>query len=376
MVRWGTVANGPPPGNPPALPAAAFAAEPSPVAPGLSATAERGDVRVAREKPAYMRSLADSVRTADGLIDALGLPDALRGPGRAAEKLFPVFAPRSFVARMRPGDPADPLLRQVLPLGEELAPPPPGYAADAVGDAAARPVPGLLHKYRGRALLILAGSCAVHCRYCFRRHYPYGADPRKLEDWEPAFRYLEGDPSIKEVLLSGGDPLMLSDDRLAKVVRRLGRVPHLTRLRIHTRLPVVLPDRVTGGLLDLLRDTRLTPWVVIHANHAAELENDCAEAVRSLVRAGLPTLNQAVLLKGVNDDAGALCGLADRLADLGVRNYYLHQLDRVTGAAHFEVTDDRAAALMTAMHARLPGYAVPRLVREEAGAAGKTPLSF
>ncbi|WP_242688118.1 EF-P beta-lysylation protein EpmB [Alienimonas californiensis] len=325
-------------------------------------------------KPAYMRSLAESIRTADGLIDALGLPEDLREPARAAEKLFPTFVPRSFLARMRPGDPADPLLRQVLPLGEETAPPPPGYATDAVGDAAARPVPGLLHKYRGRALLILAGACAVHCRYCFRRHYPYGEDPRRLEDWEPAFEYLENDPSIREVLLSGGDPLMLTDDRLRQVVERLECIPHLTRLRVHTRLPIVLPDRVTDELLALLRSTRLTPWVVVHANHANELVGDCAAALRALVQNGTPVLNQAVLLKGVNDDADALCALGERLADLGVQNYYLHQLDRVAGAGHFEVPDDRAAALMAQMHARLPGYAVPRLVREEPGAPGKTPL--
>ena len=321
-----------------------------------------------------MRSLADAVRTADGLIDALDLPERLREPARAAEKLFPVFAPRSFLARMRPGDAADPLLRQVLPLGEETAPPPPGYATDAVGDAAAKAVPGLLHKYRGRALLILAGACAVHCRYCFRRHYPYGEDPRRLEDWEPAFAYLEADPSIHEVLFSGGDPLMLTDDRLGRIVERLERIPHLTRLRIHTRLPIVLPDRVTDGLLDLLRSTRLTPWVVVHANHPGELVDDCAEALRALVRSGAPVLNQAVLLAGVNDDADALCGLGERLADLGVQNYYLHQLDRVSGAQHFEVSDARAAELMSELHARLPGYAVPRLVREEAGAPGKTPL--
>ncbi|NNJ27437.1 KamA family radical SAM protein [Alienimonas chondri] len=235
-------------------------------------------------------------------------------------------------------------------------------------------MPGLLHKYRGRALLILAGACAVHCRYCFRRHYPYGDDPRRLEDWEPAFAYLENDSSIREVLLSGGDPLMLTDDRLRQIVERLERIPHLTRLRIHTRQPIVLPDRVTDGLLALLKSTRLTPWVVVHANHANELTGDCAEALRALVQSGVPVLNQAVLLKGVNDDAEALCDLGERLADLGVQNYYLHQLDRVAGAQHFEVSDERAAALMTAMHARLPGYAVPRLVREEAGAPGKTPL--
>ncbi|MEM9704293.1 MAG: KamA family radical SAM protein, partial [Planctomycetota bacterium] len=224
------------------------------------------------------------------------------------------------------------------------------------------------------ALLILAGACAVHCRYCFRRHYPYGDDPRRLEDWEPAFEYLERDPSIREVLLSGGDPLMLTDQRLSQVVQKLEAIPHLTRLRIHTRLPIVLPDRATDRLLEMLKRTRLTPWVVVHANHANELIGDCAEALRKLVRTGVPVLNQSVLLHGVNDDADVLCELGERLADLGVQNYYLHQLDRVTGAQHFEADDDRALQLMKDLHARLPGYAVPRLVREERGAPGKTPL--
>ena len=342
---------------------------PAPAARPAAASAPR-----VTEKPAYMRSLAAAVRTADGLVDALDLPEHLREPARRAERLFGVFAPQSFLARMRPGDPADPLLRQVLPLGEECGPPPPGYATDAVGDAAARAAPGLIHKYRGRALLIAAGSCAVHCRYCFRRHYPYGEDPRRIEEWDPALAYLAADSSINEVLLSGGDPLMLSDGRLAALVRRLGAVPHLTRLRLHTRLPVVLPDRVTGRLLDLLTGCRLRAWVVVHANHPREIAGDCADALAELVAAGLPVLNQAVLLRGVNDDADALCGLADRLADLGVQNYYLHQLDKVAGAAHFEVPDARAAELIAQMHARLPGYAVPRLVREEPGAAGKTAL--
>ena len=180
-----------------------------------------------------------------------------------------------------------------------------------------RAAPGLLHKYRGRALLIAAGSCAVHCRYCFRRHYPYGEDPRTLDQWEPALRHVAGDPSIREVLLSGGDPLMLTDRRLDELAGRIAAVPHVSRLRVHTRLPVVLPDRVTNGLLDVLRGTRLTPLVVVHANHPAEVAGDCAAAVRRLVTAGVMVLNQSVLLAGVNDDVDTLCELSERLADLG-----------------------------------------------------------
>ena len=325
----------------------------------------------ARPATSWHRSLGDAVRTADGLIDTLGLPEDLREPARRAERLFPVFAPRSYLARMRPGDPADPLLRQVLPLDAEFDTRQ-GFSVDAVGDGNARAAPGMLHKYRGRALLIAAGTCAVHCRYCFRRHYPYGDDPRTLDQWEPALRQLAADDSIREVLLSGGDPLMLTDRRLGDLVDRVAAVPHVTRLRVHTRLPVVLPDRVTGPLLDLLRGTRLTPLVVIHANHPAEVAADCAGAVRTLVTAGITVLNQSVLLRGVNDDADVLCELSERLADLGAIPYYLHALDRVTGTAHFEVPEAEGLSLVAAVHARLPGYAVPRFVREEPGGVGKS----
>jgi EF-P beta-lysylation protein EpmB len=274
---------------------------------------------------------------------------------------------------MRPGDPADPLLRQVLPIGEELHEAP-EFLTDPVNDGAARIAPGLLHKYAGRALMIATGTCAVHCRYCFRRHYPYGEEPRRLDDWQAAFESLRADDSIHEVLLSGGDPLVLSDGRLAALFDELAAIPHLRRVRIHSRLPIVLPDRVTGSLLDVLRGTRLQPVMVVHANHPQEIQDDCAESLRRLVAGGVPTLNQAVLLRGVNDDVESLAGLCESLIDLGVIPYYLHQLDRVQGAAHFEVAEDRGRELIEALHARLPGYAVPRYVREEPGAVGKTPL--
>lgn len=274
---------------------------------------------------------------------------------------------------MRPSDPTDPLLRQVLPLGDELDPVA-GFSADAVGDLAARTAPGLIHKYHGRVLLIAAGACAVHCRYCFRRHYPYGDDPRRLDDWGPALAAVEADPSITEAILSGGDPLMLTDARLAAVVERLEAIPHVRRLRIHTRLPVVLPDRVTPELLDLLRSTRFTAVVVVHANHPNEIVADCADALRSMTAAGIRLLNQAVLLGGVNDDAAVLADLSERLFDLGVLPYYLHQLDRVSGASHFEVSEARGRELMADLRARLPGYLVPRYVRESSGEASKTPI--
>lgn len=325
-------------------------------------------------RPAYFRSLAEAVRDADELISLLGLPDDLRQPARRAALSFPLLVPRSFVARMRPGDPGDPLLRQVLPLGLEDEPVP-GFTADAVGDLAARKAAGLIHKYHGRALLIAAGSCAVHCRYCFRRHYPYGDDPRRLEDWEPALAAIAADKSLCEVILSGGDPLMLTDARLAALVSRLAEIPHLRRLRVHTRLPIVLPERVTPELLELLRSTRLATAIVVHANHPNELAGDCAETLRFLSASGLTVLNQAVLLRGINDDGDVLAELSERLFDLGVLPYYLHQLDCVAGAAHFEVSEERGRELVAELRRRLPGYLVPKYVRETAGEAGKTPLA-
>jgi EF-P beta-lysylation protein EpmB len=321
----------------------------------------------------WRRSLSDAIRDPAELLDVVQLPVSLLPAARAAAELFPLVAPRSYVRRMRTGDVRDPLLMQVLPVGAEFVHEP-GQALDAVGDTAARIAPGLLQKYEGRALLIAAGVCAVHCRYCFRRHYPYVDEPRRLEDWEPALEALAADDSIHEAILSGGDPLVLTDARLAALVERLESIPHLKRLRIHTRLPIVLPDRVTGGLIDLLLGSRLQPVMVVHANHGQELEDDCGEALRRLVRSGLPCLNQAVLLRGVNDSVAALGELCESLGNLGVIPYYLHQLDRVAGAGHFEVAEGRGLELIAALAAVLPGYLVPRYVREVAGQRSKTPV--
>ena len=326
-----------------------------------------------RHQSGWHRSLAESIRDPETLIAALSLTDEWVEPARRAAERFPLLVPRSYLRRMEPGNPRDPLLRQVLPLGNELESPD-GYVADPVDDASARKAPGLLHKYRGRALLVATGSCAIHCRYCFRREYPYQEEPRTLAQWEPAIRAIAQDQSLQEIIISGGDPLMLTDRRLSELIDRLEEIPHLRRLRIHTRLPVVLPDRVTQNLLDRLRGGRLTPIVVVHANHPREIENDCAEALSQLVRSGLTVLNQAVLLRGVNDDIDVQVELSERLIDLGVIPYYLHQLDRVRGTSHFEVAERRGREIIAAMRTRLPGYAVPRYVREIPGKPHKTPL--
>ena len=308
------------------------------------------------------------------LCRMLELPPGLETAAVRAADAFPLFAPRGYVAQMRVGDPGDPLLRQVLPLDEELAERP-DFAADPVGDAAATLDAGLLQKYHGRALMVTTGACAVHCRYCFRRHYPYSEGPRSLAAWGPAFERLAADPSVDEVLLSGGDPLSLVDSWLAQLAERLAAIPHLRRLRIHTRLPIVIPERVCGELVDWLRGTRLTPIVVVHVNHPAELWPDVAEALARLVDSGIPVLNQAVLLRGVNDGADVLAELCRRLVDLRVMPYYLHQLDRVQGAAHFEVPEETGRQLIAELRRRLPGYAVPRYVRETAGESGKSVLA-
>ncbi|MCC7418673.1 MAG: EF-P beta-lysylation protein EpmB [Planctomycetaceae bacterium] len=322
----------------------------------------------------WRRSLAQAVRDPDELITRLELHDSLREPARRAAETFPLMVPVSFLARMEPGNPHDPLLRQVLPVGaEEIIAE--GFAADAVGDGNARAIPGLLQKYEGRALLIAAGSCAVNCRYCFRRHYPYGEEPRRLDDWQPALDAIAGDPTLHEVILSGGDPLMLTDHRLREMVERIAAIPHVTRLRIHSRLPIVLPDRVNDDLLNLLHEIGPAAVMVVHANHPNEIVGDCAAALQRLVQSGIPTLNQSVLLRGVNDAADTLAALSERLIECGVIPYYLHQLDRVSGAAHFEVAEATGLKLIDELRRRLPGYLVPRYVREIAGEPSKSPIS-
>jgi EF-P beta-lysylation protein EpmB len=327
-----------------------------------------------RPRPsAWQQELADAVRDPDLLIDRLGLPDPLRDGARRAAGLFPLFVTESFLRRMQPGDPRDPLLLQVLPLGAESNFQP-GFTGDPLDEASAHQAAGLLQKYAGRALMISTGACAIHCRYCFRRSFPYGEEPRRLADWEPAFERLRADASIHEVILSGGDPLMLTDARLAEIVERLDQIEHLDRLRIHTRLPIVLPSRVTERLLALLRSTRMTPIVVVHANHPAEIVGECRDALRLLVTSGLTVLNQTVLLASINDNADTLTELSLRLINVGVIPYYLHQLDRVTGTAHFEVLETRGIELIEELRARVPGYAVPQFVREVPGAPSKVPL--
>jgi len=347
------------------IPAAPLPLQPEP----LPAPFTAGSATASR----WQRLWREAVRDPRELLGLLGLEAAAAGISDAAAAAFPLRVPRGFVARMRPGDLADPLLRQVLPVDLENRIVP-GFSLDAVGDGAAKKADGVIQKYRGRALLVATGSCAVHCRYCFRRHFPYAEETAARDGWSAAVDAIAADPTIDEVILSGGDPLSLSTPKLSELTARLAAIPHLKRLRIHSRLPVVLPERVDAELLQWLS---ALPWpvaFVIHANHASEFDASVDAALASLRGIGVQLLNQAVLLRGVNDSVDALSDLSQRSFAAGVLPYYLHQLDRVQGVAHFEVTDEEARALHAALAARLSGYLVPKLVREVQGDTGKRPL--
>jgi EF-P beta-lysylation protein EpmB len=306
------------------------------------------------------------------LLRDLGLSESAHSLAVARDVPFRFRVTRNFARRMRPGNPQDPLLLQVLPQHLELIERE-GFLSDPVDDDGAQCSPGLLHKYHGRALLIMTGGCAIHCRYCFRREYPYqeSVGPERLE---MALAHIASDATLSEVLLSGGDPLLLSDRALRDVIDRLGAIPHIRRVRIHTRLPVVLPTRITPALITALTQGHLRIVMVLHSNHAQELDESVAAACQTLRHAGVTLLNQSVLLRGINDDVDTLAALSERLFELGVLPYYLHLLDRVRGAAHFEVDDDRARQLQTSLRARLPGYLLPRFVREIAREPYKVPL--
>lgn len=323
----------------------------------------------------WQRELAAATRDAASLFERLGLDESQLDGALRAAKDFRLLATEAYISRMRHGDASDPLLLQVLPRTAELVEQP-GFVSDPCGDLPAAVTPGLLHKYRGRALLVATGACAVHCRYCFRRHFPYQDENPASGEWAAALAWLRQAEDIHEVILSGGDPLVLADHKLANLVDRLAQIPHLHTLRIHTRLPIVLPSRVNAALCRMLGETRLQCVVVLHANHANEIDAEVTRACTALRACDTTLLNQSVLLAAINDDEDSLAGLSQRLFEAGVLPYYLHQLDPVQGAAHFQVPDARAASLMRGLHARLPGYLVPRLVREVPERAGKTPIEW
>ena len=321
----------------------------------------------------WQEQLATSIRDARHLLKLLELDPALLEGALAAHEDFPLRVPVAYLHRIEKGNPNDPLLRQVLPLGVELLATP-GYSSDPLNEQNANPVPGLVHKYHGRVLLIVSPNCAINCRYCFRRHFPYGDNKPGRGEWQQTLDYISCDSSITEVIFSGGDPLAASDRQLQWLVEQLEAIPHVKRLRIHTRLPVVIPDRITDHCLQWLGDNRFQTSMVIHTNHPNELDDSVNIALQRLKKSGVTLLNQTVLLEGINDSANILGQLSERLFECGVLPYYLHQLDHVIGAAHFAVSDERARQLHQNLMAALPGYLVPKLVREIPDAPHKVPL--
>jgi L-lysine 2,3-aminomutase len=319
----------------------------------------------------WQQALIQAVRDPKELLELLELPESLLSPAQAANQLFELKVPREFIERMKKGDLTDPLLRQVLPLGKELIETD-GFSHDPLAEAQSNHIKGMVHKYQGRVLLVVAPHCAVNCRYCFRRHFPYQDNNPSRQQWQAVFEQIASDSSIHEVIFSGGDPLASPDRQLQWMVDQLAQIPHLKRLRVHTRLPIVIPQRITDSTLQWLTGSRLKPVMVIHCNHANELDNRVADALIQLQDQGVMLLNQAVLLKGVNDRLATQIALSERLFELDVLPYYLHLLDKVQGTAHFDVPAQEALTLHQQMQANLPGFLVPKLVREEAGESQKT----
>ncbi|MHA3259515.1 EF-P beta-lysylation protein EpmB [Yersinia pseudotuberculosis] len=323
----------------------------------------------------WLQQLADVITDPDELLRILFLnehPHLQQGSG--ARRLFPLRVPRAFVARMQPGNASDPLLLQVLTAREEFITAP-GFTHDPL-DEQRSVVPGLLHKYRNRALLLVKGGCAVNCRYCFRRHFPYQDNQGNKANWLQALDYIRQHPELDEIIFSGGDPLMAKDHELSWLLDQLEDIKHIRRLRIHTRLPVVIPARITATLCQRLGSSRLQVLMVTHINHANEIDPPLRDSMARLKQAGVTLLNQSVLLRGVNNDADVLATLSNALFDAGILPYYIHVLDKVQGAAHFMVDDDEARQLMKGLLSRVSGYLVPRLTREVGGEPSKTPLDL
>ncbi|HEJ0075142.1 TPA: EF-P beta-lysylation protein EpmB [Klebsiella oxytoca] len=323
----------------------------------------------------WLTQLADVVTSPDELLQLLNVDaDANLLAGRDAKRLFALRVPRAFIARMEPGNPNDPLLRQVLTSQEEFIHAP-GYSTDPLEEQHSV-VPGLLHKYSNRALLLVKGGCAVNCRYCFRRHFPYAENQGTKRNWQKAMEYIASHPELDEIIFSGGDPLMAKDHELDWLLTQLESIPHIKRLRIHSRLPIVIPARITDTLVARISASSLQVLLVNHINHANEIDTAFRRAMKSLRMAGVTLLNQSVLLRGVNDNARTLADLSNGLFDAGVMPYYLHVLDRVQGAAHFMVSDEEARAIMRELLTLVSGYLVPKLAREIGGEPSKTPLDL
>lgn len=327
-----------------------------------------------KSSPAWSQSwqsiLSQAVTSPTELLDLLNLDSSLLPAAIAASKSFQMRVPRTFIARMESGNLNDPLLQQVLPVQAESLETE-GFVHDPLGEQVKNPHPGIIHKYYGRLLLMPGHLCAVNCRFCFRRHFAYQDNTLDKEEWQSALTYIRNDTSLKEIILSGGDPLAQNDQRLQWLANELADIPHVQRLRIHTRMPVVIPQRICDELLEWLTGTRLQPVIVIHCNHPNEIDDDVAYAMKQLHQHGVHLLNQSTLLKGINDNADTLLKLSEKLFSCHVLPYYLHLFDNVQNAAHFAVDDAKVARIVGEMSTRSSGYLVPKLVREVAGMPAK-----
>lgn len=321
-------------------------------------------------QPHWQQMMKTAIRSVHVLVKLLDLPDEICVQAEKAADLFRLFVPLPFLARMEKGNLNDPLLRQVLPVIDETKAVP-GFSEDPLNEAQANPVKGLLHKYKGRLLVFPGTTCAINCRYCFRRHFPYSENRVNREQWNNILAYIEQHKDIEEVIFSGGDPLAVNDQRLSWLVEKIEQIKHVLRLRIHSRLPIVIPSRINNALLTWIEKTRLKTVMVIHCNHANEIDIHVSEALKRLQQANVTLFNQSTLLKGINDSVSVLGNLSEALFNNGVIPYYLHLPDKVTGTAHFDVDEHYARKLMGQLSAEYSGYLIPRLVREIAGQQSK-----
>lgn len=312
-------------------------------------------------EPTWQSELKHAYRSASQLRLALGL-SAIDDQDYG----FPILAPRPYVSRITKNDPTDPLLLQVISSASESEEQF-GFSEDPLDERDANPRPGVVHKYRSRQLFIATGQCAINCRYCFRRHFPYSDNRVSQAQWRENIRQTALDPNVNEIILSGGDPLLLNDEVLTGLLSEVERHPSISRVRIHTRLPLVIPQRITNALIDALSNRRFKVILVWHINHPNEIDDAVELAALRLHKAGVTQLNQSVLLKSVNDAAATLAELSERLFSINILPYYLHLLDRVSGAAHFLVPDSEAKIIYRELAEHLPGFLVPKLARETSG---------
>lgn len=318
--------------------------------------------------------LSQSVTTIDELLGSLNLNAAQLSTSQQAIADFALRVPRPFISRMQANNPSDPLLLQVLPVKAELSSAA-GYSDDPLDEVSHNPIAGIVHKYANRLLLVVSPACAINCRYCFRRHFPYQENRQNKEQWQNALDYIRSATEINEVIYSGGDPLAANDHFLAWLTEQIADIKHIKRLRIHTRLPVVIPSRIDQSFLSWATATRLKPIVVLHINHANEIDNEVIQSIKRLQACGIKVLNQSVLLRGINDSADCLAELSEKLFDCDVMPYYLHLFDPVAGASHFDIEERRAKKIYADLQAILPGFLVPKLVREIPNKPSKTTIA-